>query len=83
MARWADRRKVVPTSRTGPPPAGGGPLSSAVAVLVLPGPGWVVIFIGLGIWATEFAWADSLLGSVRRKVASWTAWIGRRRVRRQ
>ena len=50
---------------------------TGVVLLVLPGPGWVVIFVGLGIWATEFAWAKSLLISVRRTVGKCTAWIVR------
>lgn len=48
-----------------------------VVLLVLPGPGWVVIGIGIGIWATEFAWAKSLLTSVQHKVQNATAWIAR------
>jgi uncharacterized protein (TIGR02611 family) len=52
-------------------------LAGAV-MLVLPGPGWLVIFLGIGIWATEFAWAHSLLQVVRRHVARWTAWAGGR-----
>jgi uncharacterized protein (TIGR02611 family) len=48
-----------------------------VVLLALPGPGWLVIFAGVGIWATEFAWAKSLLKSVRRAVGKWTAWIER------
>ena len=27
-----------------------------IVLLAAPGPGWLVIFLGLGIWATEFAW---------------------------
>ena len=46
-------------------------------MLVLPGPGWLIIFVGLGIWATEFAWAKSLLRSVRRTVGRSTAWLRR------
>jgi uncharacterized protein (TIGR02611 family) len=46
-------------------------------LLVLPGPGWVIIFLGLTIWATEFSWARSLLMFVRRQVERWTAWIRR------
>ena len=48
-----------------------------VVLLALPGPGWLVIFAGLGIWATEFAWAESLLKSVRRAVEKWASWIAR------
>lgn len=46
-------------------------------LLVFPGPGWVVIFLGLSIWATEFRWARSVLMFVRRQVGRWTAWIRR------
>jgi len=48
-----------------------------IVLLAAPGPGWLVIFLGLGIWATEFAWAKSLLRFVRRTVGKWTAWLGR------
>nr|WP_231978880.1 TIGR02611 family protein [Streptomyces sp. TLI_053] len=40
-----------------------------VIMLPLPGPGWVVIFLGMGIWATEFVWAQLALRWTRRKVA--------------
>ena len=40
-----------------------------VVLLPLPGPGWVVIFLGMGIWATEFVWAQLVLRWTRRKVA--------------
>jgi len=32
-----------------------------VSMLVLPGPGWAVIFLGLAVLATEYAWAHRLL----------------------
>ena len=34
---------------------------AGVAMLVLPGPGLVVIILGLAILATEFAWAERAL----------------------
>jgi hypothetical protein len=36
-----------------------------VALLVLPGPGWLIIFGGLGLLATEFAWARWILKQAR------------------
>jgi uncharacterized protein (TIGR02611 family) len=48
-----------------------------IVLLVIPGPGWVVIFLGLSIWATEFSWARSLLTFARRQVGKWTDWIRR------
>jgi uncharacterized protein (TIGR02611 family) len=46
-----------------------------VALLPLPGPGWLVVFLGLGVLATEFAWADRALRTVRRQVERSTAWL--------
>jgi uncharacterized protein (TIGR02611 family) len=36
-----------------------------IALLVLPGPGTLVIFVGLGVLAIEFAWARRLLKKVK------------------
>jgi uncharacterized protein (TIGR02611 family) len=46
-----------------------------IALIPLPGPGWLTVFIGLSILASEFAWAERLLGYARRRVGAWTAWI--------
>jgi uncharacterized protein (TIGR02611 family) len=46
-----------------------------IFLLPFPGPGWLVIFLGLGILATEFAWAERLLNYARGKVHQWTDWI--------
>jgi uncharacterized protein (TIGR02611 family) len=46
-----------------------------IVLLAIPGPGWLVIFAGLGILATEFAWAARLLGFVRAQVSRWTRWV--------
>jgi uncharacterized protein (TIGR02611 family) len=40
---------------------------AGLAALVLPGPGIVLILIGLGILAQEVAWAERLLTYARRK----------------
>ena len=40
-------------------------LAAGLAMLVLPGPGWVAIFLGLAILATEFAWAQTALHKAR------------------
>ena len=39
-----------------------------VAMIVLPGPAFVVIPAGLGILATEFLWARRLLERVKRSI---------------
>lgn len=43
-------------------------------LLPLPGPGWLIIFAGLGLLATEYGWASRLLGRARRFVSRWTRW---------
>ncbi|HWR90372.1 MAG TPA: PGPGW domain-containing protein [Dissulfurispiraceae bacterium] len=39
-----------------------------IALMVLPGPAFVVIPIGIGILATEFAWARRLLVRVKEAI---------------
>ncbi|UQA96480.1 TIGR02611 family protein [Streptomyces halobius] len=39
-----------------------------VIMLPLPGPGWLVIFAGMAIWASEFVWAQLVLRWTKRKV---------------
>ncbi len=40
-----------------------------IALLVLPGPAFVVIPLGLAILATEFVWARRLLKKVKDRIA--------------
>jgi uncharacterized protein (TIGR02611 family) len=49
---------------------------AGVILLPLPGPGWLIIFLGIGVWATEFVWAERLLGRTRDFVRSWAVWVG-------
>ncbi|MEU5404327.1 TIGR02611 family protein [Streptomyces sp. NPDC005963] len=44
-------------------------VGAGAAMLVLPGPGWLVIFAGMAIWATEFVWAQLVLRWTKRKVS--------------
>jgi uncharacterized protein (TIGR02611 family) len=48
-----------------------------LALVPLPGPGWLIVFLGLGILATEFSWAERLLDFGRRTLRSWLQWLGR------
>ncbi|WP_028809712.1 TIGR02611 family protein [Streptomyces sp. 351MFTsu5.1] len=43
-------------------------VAAGIVMLPLPGPGWVVIFAGMAIWATEFVWAQLVLRWTKRKV---------------
>ena len=76
--RWHDHWVVFPLKvvarfvarngkRIGIAVAGGLLVVVGIALLVLPGPGWLVIFLGLGILATEFVWAERLLNKAKEK----------------
>lgn len=40
---------------------------AGIALLILPGPGWLLIFVGLSILATEYVWAQRLLKTAKEK----------------
>lgn len=56
---------------------GGLVIALGIVLLPLPGPGWLVIFAGLAILASEFTWAERLLDYARDKVLAWTHWVAR------
>ncbi|MDQ1039902.1 uncharacterized protein (TIGR02611 family) [Streptomyces sp. V3I8] len=56
---------------------------AGVIMLPLPGPGWLVIFGGMAIWATEFVWAQLVLRWTKRKVTEATQKALDPRVRRR
>jgi len=64
---------------------GGTVIVIGIAMIVLPGPGLVVILGGLAILATEFLWARRALRNAKGTVArvrrktGWRAWQLRRR----
>ncbi|MFN0282453.1 MAG: TIGR02611 family protein [Kineosporiaceae bacterium] len=50
---------------------------AGLIMVPFPGPGWLVVIVGLVILASEFAWAQRLLHVVRHRVRTWTDWIRR------
>jgi uncharacterized protein (TIGR02611 family) len=48
---------------------------TGLVLIPLPGPGWLIIFAGLAVLSTEFAWAGRLLHYARSKVQGWTEWV--------
>jgi len=38
-----------------------------IVMLVTPGPGWLVILLGLGLLAAEFVWAKRLMDRIKRE----------------
>lgn len=59
---------------------GGLVLVVGVIAIPYPGPGWLIVFAGLGILATEFHWAGRLLRFARRHYDRWMAWVSRQHV---
>jgi uncharacterized protein (TIGR02611 family) len=51
---------------------------AGLIMVPFPGPGWLVVFAGLAVLATEFHWANRVLEFGKRTLAGWTAWLGRR-----
>lgn len=45
-----------------------------------PGPGWLVVFAGLAILATEFEFASKLLDVAKGKYDAWADWLKRQNV---
>jgi uncharacterized protein (TIGR02611 family) len=50
---------------------------AGLLLLPLPGPGWLIIFAGLGLLASEFSWARRLLDFAKERVGRWSAWVRR------
>ncbi len=57
-------------------------LGAGLAMLVLPGPGVIVILLGLAILATEFAWAERTLDRAKGKAAILTDQLDENRTAR-
>lgn len=64
---WARRRRATHVLwQAGVLLLGFGLVAAGIAMLVLPGPGWAAIILGLVVLASEYAWARRLLDPVRR-----------------
>jgi uncharacterized protein (TIGR02611 family) len=59
---------------------GGGIVVGGLLLVPLPGPGWLIVILGLAVLASEFEWAHKLLEFVKRTLRSWTQWLGRQSV---
>lgn len=62
------RRTIRMLQRTGITIAGVVILIAGVAMLALPGPGWLAIVLGLWVLSLEYAWAERLLDRIKDKV---------------
>jgi uncharacterized protein (TIGR02611 family) len=46
-----------------------------LVLIPYPGPGWLIVFAGLAILATEFEFASRILDTLRTKYDQWTEWL--------
>ena len=65
IKRFRAKAKTTPAGelawRVGVAVLGGTITALGAVFLITPGPGWLIIFAGLGILASEFAWAERAL----------------------
>jgi uncharacterized protein (TIGR02611 family) len=55
---------------------GGAIMIAGLALVPLPGPGWLIVFVGLAILATEFTWAHRLEAFARHRLQAWMDSVG-------
>ena len=80
IRRRIDRhRRLRVAYRVGVGALGGVIAVGGLLLVPLPGPGWLVVFLGLAILGTEFAWAKRLAAFTRRQLARFWAWWRARR----
>jgi uncharacterized protein (TIGR02611 family) len=60
--------------------AGGLVILIGAVLIPYPGPGWLIVFAGFAILATEFAFAQRALDYLRDKYDAWARWLKRQHI---
>lgn len=80
-ARWRDQLRDRPKAefsyRIAVAVIGLAILGVGILAIPYPGPGWAIVFVGLGILATEFDWARRLLAYARERYVKVMDWFKR------
>jgi uncharacterized protein (TIGR02611 family) len=80
-ARWRDRLRERPRTefayRVVVGVVGLAILAVGIIAIPYPGPGWAIVFVGLGILATEFDWARRLLAYAKERYDAVMDWFQR------
>ena len=80
---WVSRYpRLEQAYRTAVAIVGGLLTAGGVLLIPLPGPGWLVVFLGLAVLGTEFRWAGRLAGWLKRRLDQFWTWWKARRARR-
>ncbi|WP_226345011.1 TIGR02611 family protein [Agilicoccus flavus] len=80
---WAWRRRIRENARLyhayrwGIAALGAVIVVTGLVLVPLPGPGWLIVFLGVAVWASEFAWAHRLHGWGRERLRGWEAYVRR------
>ncbi len=78
---WLDRVRATPagrlTLRIVIGVIGAALVVTGLIMVPFPGPGWLVVFAGLAVLATEFPWASRLLEFAKERVRAATDWLKR------
>ncbi|MBF6256746.1 TIGR02611 family protein [Nocardia farcinica] len=77
-ARVAARPTLNLAYRIGVGVVGAVVLAIGIIAIPYPGPGWAMVFAGLGILASEFAWAQRALRWLRDRYRQVMAWYSAR-----
>jgi uncharacterized protein (TIGR02611 family) len=73
---WVRRRPVLNRVwRVGIGVLGAVIVAVGIVAIPYPGPGWLIVFAGLAVLATEFEWAGRLLHALRGYYDRWTTWL--------
>ncbi|MEO7449213.1 MAG: TIGR02611 family protein [Humibacillus sp.] len=76
---WRARLRSNPMThlawRIGVGVVGGAVTIAGLIMVPAPGPGWLVVFFGLIILASEFEFAQRLLDYAKERVGRWNDWI--------
>lgn len=79
LGRWLDGVRANPAGRLTLKVVvgviGATMVIGGLIMVPFPGPGWLVVFGGLAVLATEFAWAHRLLEFGKRVLGLWTEWL--------
>lgn len=46
-----------------------------IVLVPYPGPGWLIVFTGFAILATEFAFAEKTLAYLKARYEAWIVWL--------
>lgn len=80
---WVGRHPRLETAyRFGVGTVGGVLAVGGLILVPLPGPGWLIVFLGLAVLGTEFRWAQRVAGWLKRMLDRFWTWWRARRARR-